>query len=264
MLRMCKLPSLAAILFSIVLITSSTKAISQPIRAIAHRGGVVDSTRPENSLPALQEAILQNYWMVEVDLRLTADSVLITQHDRNFKRYFGVDSTVSSMTWSQISQLQSGAGTRVLTFEEVLQQCKGKIRVMIDNKIEGFNEALFARVVQLLDKYDLRSTALMIGTDESTEYFTGKVKLSCTRKQLEENQQKQGYQPDHYYLFSGNISKDDVQWAAKHKIMVVGVLNHRNPLGNNALAELKPRAEALKTAGVRIFQLDSPFMQLLK
>lgn len=71
-------------------------------RLIAHRGGIVDSLSAENSLPALERAIAAGYWMVEVDLRLMEDSVLITQHDRNFRRYFGVDSAVDAMSWLSI------------------------------------------------------------------------------------------------------------------------------------------------------------------
>ncbi len=66
--------------------------------SIAHRGGVVDSTNVENSLPALTAAIKNRYRMVEMDMRLTKDSVLIIQHDRDFKRYYGVDSNASDMS----------------------------------------------------------------------------------------------------------------------------------------------------------------------
>ena len=72
---------------------------------IAHRGGVVDSTKAENSLPALKAAIKRGYKMVEIDLRLTKDSVLIIHHDMNFKRYFGVDKPVSETTWEEIGKL---------------------------------------------------------------------------------------------------------------------------------------------------------------
>lgn len=236
---------------------------SQSIRLIAHRGGVVDERSPENSLPALQKAIDQGYWMVEIDLRITADSVLITQHDRNFKRYFDVDSQVTSMNWSSIQKLRSNAGTRVLQFEEVLQHCKDKMKVMIDNKIQGFDEAVFQRVLTLLDKYKLRESALMIGTDESTEFFRGKVKLSCTRKQLEEYQQRPDFNSSHYYLFSSQISKEDVTWAEKQGIMVVGVLNHRNPNSAEAKDKMKVQAATLLSSGVTTFQLDSAFKEFV-
>src|SRR5690606_37511719 len=68
---------------------------------IAHRGGVVDSSNAENSLPALQHAIERGYWMVELDLRLTKDSVLIIQHDNHFRRYYHMDKPVSAMTWKE-------------------------------------------------------------------------------------------------------------------------------------------------------------------
>jgi hypothetical protein len=249
-------------LLAISLFVGST-LYSQSNRLIAHRGGVVDESSPENSLPALQKAIEQQYWMVEIDLRITADSVLITQHDRNFKRYFDVDSQVTSMNWSSIQKLRSNAGTRVLQFEEVLHHCQQKILVMIDNKIQGFDEAIFQRVLTLLDKYKLRESALMIGTDESTEFFRGKVKLSCTRKQLEEYQQRPDFNPAHYYLFSSQISKEDVTWAEKQGILVVGVLNHRNPNSGEAKEKIKVQAATLLSSGVTTFQLDSAFKEFV-
>lgn len=250
-------------LFVVLLLQIALIAVSQPYRLIAHRGGVVDSLTPENSMPALQKAIKQNYWMVEIDLRITADSVLITQHDRTFKRYFGFDSAVTALPWSRIQQLRSSVGTRVLSFEEVLKACKGRMRVMIDNKIQGMDEALFTKVLKLMDQYGLKEDALMIGTDESTEFFRGKIKLSCTRKQLEENKLRPGYSPAHYYLFSADISKDDVDWATKEGILVVGVLNHRTPTDPAAKLKAKALAIKLKQAGVRSFQIDSAFSDLL-
>jgi glycerophosphoryl diester phosphodiesterase len=249
-------------LVAIVLLLGNS-LYSQSTRLIAHRGGVVDEKTPENSLPALQKAIEQQYWMVEIDLRITADSVLITQHDRNFKRYFGVDSPVMAMHWPAVSQLRSQAGTRILMFEEVLQQCKGRIFVMIDNKIDGFNEKLFQRVLSLLDTYGLRESALMIGTDESTEFFRNKIKLSCTRKQLEEYQQRPDFNPAHYYLFSSTISKEDKEWAENQGILVVGVLNHRNPSSPDAKEKIKAQAKTLLGAGVSTFQLDSVFKEFV-
>ena len=38
------------------------------IHLIAHRGGVVDNGRPENSAAAISAAIEHGYWMIEVDV----------------------------------------------------------------------------------------------------------------------------------------------------------------------------------------------------
>jgi len=229
-------------------------------RLIAHRGGVVDSVTAENSLPALKKASSDGYWMVEVDLRLTRDSVLIIHHDSNFKRYFGVDKAVSEMDWTEISQLVGSLDNRVLTFEEALIFCqKANLQVMIDNKIKGNDTVLFSKVVELLKKYERSEKAMMIGTTASTPFFTGKIKLSCTRQQLEDNMLKPGFKPEDYYLFSSDISEEDVEWTKKHGILAVGVLNAWAFRGDHTMEEARKLADKLKGAGVSYYQLDSMF-----
>jgi len=231
---------------------------------IAHRGGVVDSVTAENSTSALSKAAERGYRMVEIDLRLTKDSVLITQHDNNFKRLFGVDAIVSEMTWEQISKLKGPKGNSVLTFESVLQQCEGKLQVMIDNKISGNDTVLFSRVTALLKKYHLNGGAMMIGTDESTAFFTGKVKLSCTRKQLEENMLKPGYKPSDYYLFSDKISKADATWAGENHIQAVGVINAWGLKSGEPMKAAKKNKQDLESAGITFFQVDSEYEQFFR
>ena len=257
-------PALACALFTPAADAQSANARRLPgYFLIAHRGGVVDSTNAENSLPALEGAIRRGYDMVEMDMRVTKDRVLIINHDRNFKRYYGVDSAVSDMNWDRIQQLRSSKGSRVLSLDQVFARCReGHIQVMLDTKFEGCDTGLFNRVVQLLDKYDLREHALMIGTDSSADYFTGKVRLSCTRRQLEENSLKAGYDPAHYYLFGGvkDIQAGDVQWAEQKGIMVVAAVNiftyrRRRDYLQEAAADI----ETLKARGIRRFQIDSNF-----
>ncbi len=234
-----------------------------PYFVIAHRGGVVDSTNAENSLPALEGAIRRGYQMVEMDMRLTKDSMLIINHDRNFKRYYEVDSAVSDMNWGQIKLLRSHKGNGVMSLEQEFERCRrGHMQVMLDTKFENYDTIVFARVVALLKKYGLQEQALIIGTDSSTGYFTGRVRLSCTRKQLEDNSLKPGYDPRFYYLFGGTntVSAADVQWASSKGIMVVGAVNiftyRKRP---DYLVEGAKDIKTLKSWGVTRFQIDSDF-----
>lgn len=231
---------------------------SQPFYLIAHRGGVVDSTNVENSLPALEGAINNGYSAVEMDMRLTKDGVLIIQHDKDLKRYYGVDSNVSDVSWAQISRLTSDKGSKVVTLEEEFKHCQGKVQVMLDNKIRGNDTTVWRKVIALLKKYDLLDSAIMIGTDESTPWFTGKVRLSCTRQQLEQNRLKPGYKAADYYLFGGvkSMTQEDVRWAMQQGIMVLGAVNlfsYRQAGINAAFSDI----EILKSWGVRRFQIDS-------
>ena len=240
-----------------------TDVYSQTYRLIAHRNGVVDSVHAENSLPALEAAVKQGYWMAEIDLRLTKDGVFILQHDRTFKDHFGIDKPATAMTWAEISKLRNDRdGSGVITLEEALRTCRGKMQVMIDNKIAGNDTLMFSRVIRLLEKYNLLEQALMIGTDESTPYFTGKIKLSCTRQQLEDNKKKPGFKPGHYYLFSDTdgMTVEDVAWAGREGILVVAVINrfHYRDTKNPDEATAAD-VETLKSWGVKYFQIDSEF-----
>ncbi len=230
-----------------------------PYQLIAHRGGVVNDTLPENSLAALEEAIKRGYDRVEVDVRLTKDSVLITHHDRNFKRYYGVDREVSEMTWEEIRELTGSQGQQVLSLVTVLSHCRGKIKVMIDNKISGFSEPLFESLLSLLDQYGLRSGALMIGTEASTDYFTGKLKLSCSMDQLKQNLNRKDFSPENYYLFSTNISLDDFKWATDQGFMVVAAVNAWVFESGRISRPVEEVVADLKQAGVRNFQIDSVY-----
>jgi hypothetical protein len=231
---------------------------------IAHRGGIVDSTSAENSKEALEKAIAKGYWMVESDLRVTKDGVLITHHDKTFERSMGVDSAVSEMNWEQIKGMSGVKGYKVMLFEDLLKLSKGRIGIMIDNKIRGNDTVLFYKIIDLLKRYDLYKNALLIGTDESTEFFTGKIRLSCTRTQLEANMLKPNYRPSDFYLFSGDVTSNDVEWAKKHKILAIGVLNAWAIQSPDTGREAEEKAKRLISAGLTCFQIDSVFEDLFK
>lgn len=259
-----KLPILSVYLLTIIVLLSTNASFSQSAtkkyHLIAHRGGVVDAHTRENSRESIAKAITQGYWMVEIDLRLTRDGMLIINHDRDLKRYYNVERPIAEMTWNEI---QSASAGKVLSLEDALKLCTGKINVMIDNKINGNDTLHWQQLITLLKKYNLYENALTIGTDESTEYFTGKIKLSCTRQQLEINMHRADYKPANYYLFSNNISKADASWAKQHNILAVGVIN---AWALKTQGEDKPRqlAHDMKTAGVTHFQIDAEYAPLFE
>ncbi|EON75898.1 Glycerophosphoryl diester phosphodiesterase [Lunatimonas lonarensis] len=230
-----------------------------PYTLIAHRGGIVGSNTPENSLAALEEAIRRGYHRVEIDVRLSRDSVLITQHDPHFRKYFNLDRRASDMTWEEIRKLRHPSGHRILRLEEVLAACAGRIEVMLDNKIDGFDEALFAQIIQLLQTYGLQDNAMMIGTTASTEYFTGKVRLSCSIDQLKANQSRPDYSPNHYYLFARDLTKEDVEWAAQRGIPVVAAINAFLYPEDSLMETAAEKTTTMIKNGVRIFQIDGIF-----
>ncbi|GGB92494.1 glycerophosphodiester phosphodiesterase family protein [Dyadobacter sediminis] len=236
---------------------------------IAHRGGIVDSSYTENGMAALRKAATAGYKMIETDVRVTKDGVLIVNHDADLKRYYGLDKKVADLKWQEIRKLKSKLdGSTPLRLEDVLHFChENHMSVMLDNKIPGLDTTLFNQIPALLARYHLLDTAFMIGTDESTEFFTGKIKLSCSRRQLEENMHNPDYNAAHYYLFErpSKLSQEDIEWAGNHQIAVVAAINkYHYRQSADMLKDAASDCRRMLDWGVQNFQIDSEFRKFLE
>ncbi len=90
-----------------------------------HRGG--STTAPENTLPAVRNAIAAGFDYVEVDLALTADAQVVLMHDSTVDRTTNGTGRIAELTLAQVRALDAGAwfspefaGTRVPTSDELL------------------------------------------------------------------------------------------------------------------------------------------------
>jgi glycerophosphoryl diester phosphodiesterase len=266
--KACKETLKPALIILLALAAHQTYAQKQ-LTLIAHRGGVVDSSYTENGITALSKAATTGYKMIETDVRVTKDGILVVNHDADLKRYYGLDKKVADLEWQEIRKLKSTLdGNTPIRLEDVLRFChEHAMGVMLDNKIAGLDTTLFNRMIGLLDQYDLLDTALMIGTEESTDFFTGKIKLSCSRRQLEENMQKPGYNASHYFLFErpAKLSKEDLEWASNHHLTVVAAINkYHYRQSADMLKDAAIDCRRMLDFGVQNFQIDSEFQSFLK
>jgi glycerophosphoryl diester phosphodiesterase len=109
------------------------------IVAISHRGEHLH--HPENTIPAFERAIQAGADFIEADIRTTSDGKLVIMHDSSVNRTTDGKGPVKDMTFAQIESLDAGEkfspefkGTRVPTFDQVLQLAHGKIGVYVDTK----------------------------------------------------------------------------------------------------------------------------------
>ena len=123
----------------ILLAASLTQAQQKNIAVIAHRGEHL--RHPENTMPAFIEAVRVGADYIEVDVRTTADGQFILMHDSDVGRTTNGKGEVSRMTLEQIRALDAGvkkdvtfSGTRIPTFDEVLDYARGKIGIYVDCK----------------------------------------------------------------------------------------------------------------------------------
>lgn len=123
---------------------------------IAHRG--VHVGIPENTLPAYQKAIDLGCDFVEIDARTTKDHQFVSVHNATIDNYVsGIKGQVNEMTLKELKALDIGSrigeewkDTRIPTFEEILQLCRGKIGIYLDLKDAPVDE-----LIKIIRKYKM-------------------------------------------------------------------------------------------------------------
>lgn len=121
----------------------------------SHRG--YSAVAPENTLPSFQAAIDSGSQYAELDVQQTKDGVVVVTHDTNLKRCTGVDVNIYDITWDELQELDAGSyfsaefsGTRIPSLEQVIEQCKGKIKLNIEIKNNGHNPELEAETARVI------------------------------------------------------------------------------------------------------------------
>ena len=104
--------------------------ISDPaIEITAHRGA--SSDYPENTIAAVEGAVLQGADWAEIDVQQSADGRIFLMHDKNFKRTCGVDKNSWEADYDEIRTYDAGsffsedfAGEKIPLLEDVIDYAK--------------------------------------------------------------------------------------------------------------------------------------------
>ncbi len=119
---------------------------SEQVLVASHRGDW--RNYPENSLAAIESVIRMGVDIMELDLKLTKDSVLVLCHDHTINRTTNGKGRVCDITYDSIAKcvLKSGHGVKTAhkmpTLREALEVCKDRIVVNIDQGYEYYDLAL--------------------------------------------------------------------------------------------------------------------------
>lgn len=132
----------------------------------AHRGDPVQA--PENTLPAIEAAILQAADFVEIDVQLSADGVPVLFHDASLYRIDGSKRLIKDLTIGEIKKVDAGSwfapeftGTVIPTLEEAIQQIDGRCRLLIDIKLTDEPERVARAVVDIIQEYEIADQCLI-------------------------------------------------------------------------------------------------------
>lgn len=118
----------------------------------AHRG-LHTKAVPENSLRAFQGAVDKGLG-IELDVQLSKDGQVVVFHDLTLNRVAGVDGKVIDYTAEELSKMSlNGQEDGIPTLKQVLELVDGKIPLIIEVKIPGFDLSVCPKLFDLLDEY---------------------------------------------------------------------------------------------------------------
>ena len=119
---------------------------SKYVVVVAHRGDW--RNYPENSIPAIESVIRMGVDIVELDLKMTSDSVLVLSHDGTCNRTTTGKGPISTMTLDSLKgfNLKYAHGVKsphkMPTLKEALEVCKDRIVVNIDQGYQYYDQVI--------------------------------------------------------------------------------------------------------------------------
>ncbi|GAB5405868.1 MAG: glycerophosphodiester phosphodiesterase [Aureliella sp.] len=138
----------------------------------AHRGGAVAA--PENTLAAIEQAIVDRADWVEIDVQESSDGVVLVVHDSDLKKVAGNATKIWEATAEELRQIDIGSyhsaefsDQRIPTLEEVLVACRGRVKVNIELKYYGHTQDLEAKVVQLVEKLEMQNEIVIMSLKQA-------------------------------------------------------------------------------------------------
>ena len=136
---------------------------SRYVVVISHRGDW--RNYPENSIPAIESVIDMGADMMELDVKMTKDSVLVLCHDYTIDRTTNGRGYVSDMTYDSLMtfKLKRSHGVttdslRIPTLREALLVCKDRVLVNVDHAYPYYKE-----IVELTEELGMTGQVLMKG-----------------------------------------------------------------------------------------------------
>lgn len=136
---------------------------SDYVVVISHRGDW--RNYPENSIPAIESAIRMGVDIMELDVKMTKDSVLVVCHYKTINRTTNGKGRIADMTYDSLMTFRlkraHGVATdtlRMPTLRQALLCCKDRILVNVDHAYPYYKE-----IVELTEELGVTGQVLMKG-----------------------------------------------------------------------------------------------------
>ena len=238
---------------------------------VAHRGGVIAPSAPENSLAAIRLAEVHGYDMVELDVRGAKGGEPVLFHGSDGRGLVvdcGVEQFVEDLTSDELASIRYRASTEyIATLAQALALCASlKLGVMLDIKVGEPSEAFLQRIADLLRAHQLGSATVTISHHPLVqEYLADQVILPVSEEDLKRVCRGRAVSLEGQYWFgwAAELPSSTVPLLQRNGAFVIPSINtfHYPAHARRALARQDIRR--LLAAGVDGFQIDSVYEDLL-
>ncbi|UCF26653.1 MAG: hypothetical protein JSW42_08270 [Chloroflexota bacterium] len=239
---------------------------------IAHRGGVIASDAPENSLEAIRLASQRGYDMVELDIMEAKDHVPVLFHSLrgtgNLYVDCGINQSLGEFTSQELSRITYRLSTqRIARLSEALELCAElELGVMLDIKGKNLSETFLGLIAAMLEENGFKTSALTLNTAPAVKEKLEALVIFPLREE-ETNRVLHGKAGDlgERYYFGWGSRIDEVLIRRMHECgaFVIAAINFFHYPRHARLPLAGRDMERLLAVGVDGFQLDDEFRELV-
>ncbi len=126
-------------------------------KPIAHRGIFDNINVIENTIQSFLNAI-NEFYPIEIDLRITKYGEVVVYHDKNIKRLTGINKRVFDLTNEDLNQIKYlNSTSKIVRFSDLLKIINGQVPLLIELKCDrNYNilKNLAFKVNLLLKEYN--------------------------------------------------------------------------------------------------------------
>jgi glycerophosphoryl diester phosphodiesterase len=228
-----------------------------PVKIALHRGA--NRYAPENTLPAIRNAVQLGADYVEFDIRPTRDGAYVLLHDRTLNRTTTGKGPLAKLTRAELDRLDAGrwfgkplAGTRVPTLDQTLTALGAQAHAYLDAK-DIPPEKLLAAIKKhrLMDRHVVYQSPAYLAR---LKRLDGGVRLLPPLGKAEDLEKLAGLKP--YGV--------DARWTALSKKLIADCHARRIKVFSDALGRHESVPEYRKAIrwGIDVIQTDHPLRVL--
>lgn len=113
---------------------------------------------------------------MEVDVRESKDGHVVVIHDEKVDRTTNGRGYVKELTLDELKQLDAGLGEKIPTLREVIREVKGKIRLVIEIKVQNIEQKVLQLIAEETMKKDVIVVSFYSNVLEKIKGLDGEIK----------------------------------------------------------------------------------------